>query len=85
MFNKRRLKDPIKINKPLNEIGSRPKLEPWHKQAQGPTKIKMKQVAQTKWGVYIHDVRKSWNVEKQKSFSALYGDIALLLPIQVDE
>ena len=28
------------------------KLEPRHKRAQGPTNIKMKQVAQTKWDVY---------------------------------
>ena len=41
-----------KINKQYNGIGSRPKLESRHKQAQGPTKIKTKQVAQTKWGIY---------------------------------
>ena len=41
-----------KINKPHNGIGSRPKLEPWHKQAQSPTNIKTKQVARTKWDVY---------------------------------
>ena len=40
-----------KINEQHNEIGSRPKLEPRHKRAQGPIKIKTKQVAQTKWGV----------------------------------
>ena len=39
-------------NKPHDGIDSRPKLEPWHEQAQGPTKIKTKQVARTKWGVY---------------------------------
>ena len=33
----------------------------------------------------VHDIWKSWNVEKQKAFLALYEDIALLLPIQVDE
>ena len=33
----------------------------------------------------VHDVRKGWNAKKQKAFSALYRDIALLLPIQVDE
>ena len=41
-----------KINKQHNETGSRPKLEPWHKWAQSPTNIKMKQVARTKWGIY---------------------------------
>ena len=41
-----------KINKQHNGIGSRPKLEPSHEQAQGPTKIKTKQIARTKWGVY---------------------------------
>ena len=33
----------------------------------------------------VHDVWKSWSLEKQKAFSALYGDITLLLSIQVDE
>ena len=33
----------------------------------------------------VHDVWKGWNAEKQKAFSVLYGDIALLLPIQVHE
>ena len=33
----------------------------------------------------VHDVWKSWSPEKQKVFSARYKDIALLLPIQVDE
>ena len=33
----------------------------------------------------VHNVWKGWNTEKQKAFSALYSDIALLLPIQVDE
>ena len=41
-----------KINKQHNRIGSSPKLEPRHKWVQGPTKIKMKQVARRKWGVY---------------------------------
>ena len=41
-----------KINKQHNVIGSRPKLEPRHKRAQGPTSIITKQVAQKKWGVY---------------------------------
>ena len=41
-----------KINKPHDEIGSRPKLEFWHKWAQGPINIKTKKVAQTKCGVY---------------------------------
>ena len=35
-------------------MGSKPKLEPYQKQAQSPTKIKTKQVARTKWGVYTH-------------------------------
>ena len=30
-------------------------------------------------------VNEVWNAEKQKAFSPQYGDIALLLPIQVDE
>ena len=41
-----------------------------------------------KWNIKIdevHDVWKGWNVEKKKAFSAWYGDIALLLSIQVDE
>ena len=33
----------------------------------------------------VHDVWKGWNHERQKAFLAWYGDIALLLPIQVDE
>ena len=33
----------------------------------------------------VHDVWKNWIFEMQKAFSARYGDIALLLPIQVDE
>ena len=41
-----------KINKSHNEIGSRPKLESYKKRAQSLTKIKTKQVAQIKWGVY---------------------------------
>ena len=41
-----------KISKQHNGISSKPKLEPRHKRAQGPTKIKEKQVASTKWGVY---------------------------------
>ena len=40
-----------KINKLHNKIGSRPKLEPRHKRAQGPTNIKIK-INRTKWGVY---------------------------------
>ena len=32
--------------------GSRSKLEPCQKWAQGPTKIKIRKVARTKWGVY---------------------------------
>ena len=28
---------------------------------------------------------KKWSIEKQKAFSAKYGDIALLLPFEVDE
>ena len=39
-------------NKKPNRIGSRPKLEPRHKRAQGPTNIKIKQIARTKWGIY---------------------------------
>ena len=41
-----------------------------------------------KWNIKVnevHDVWKSWNSEKQKAFSTKYVDIALLLPIQVDE
>ena len=41
-----------------------------------------------KWNIKtneLHDVWKEWNAEKQKAFLAQYGDIALLLPIQVDE
>ena len=41
-----------------------------------------------KWNIKVdelHDVWKSWSPEKQKAFSAKYGDIALLLSIQVDE
>ena len=41
-----------KINNQHNRIGSRPELEFGHKQAQGPTKIKTKQVARKKWCVY---------------------------------
>ena len=41
-----------KINEQHNVIGSRSKLEPRHKRAQGPTSIKTKRVARTKWGVY---------------------------------
>ena len=33
----------------------------------------------------VHNVWKSWSFEKKKAFSTLYEDIALLLPIQVDE
>ena len=33
----------------------------------------------------VHDVWKGWSPEKQKAFSAFYGDIVVLLPIQVDE
>ena len=33
----------------------------------------------------VHDVWKGWNPKRQKAFSARYEDIALLLPIQVDE
>ena len=46
-----------KINKTHNEIGSRPKLEPRHKRAQGPIKIKMK-IVWTKWGVYNQNEKK---------------------------
>ena len=53
IFNTKMTKRPDKINKTHNEIGSRPKLEPYQKQAQGPAKIKTTQVARTKWGVYI--------------------------------
>ena len=41
-----------------------------------------------KWNIKVdevHDIWKGWNVKNQKAFSALYGDIALLLPNQVDE
>ena len=38
-----------------NERGSRLKLEPCHKWAQGPIK-KMKQVTRTKWDVYMYVV-----------------------------
>ena len=41
-----------------------------------------------KWDIKVnglHDVWESWSTEKQKAFSAKYEDIALLLPIQVDE
>ena len=41
-----------------------------------------------KWNIKIDEVRdgwKGWNVEKKKDFSAQYRDIAILLPIQVDE
>ena len=37
-----------RLNNDINGLGSRPKLEPRHKQAQGPTKIKTEQVARTK-------------------------------------
>ena len=40
IFNTKMTKRPDKINKTHNEIGSRPKLEPYQKQTQGPTKIK---------------------------------------------
>ena len=33
----------------------------------------------------VRDVWKGWSSKKQKAFSARYGDITLLLPIQVDE
>ena len=33
----------------------------------------------------LHDVWKGWNAEKKRVFSVRYGDIALLLLIQVDE
>ena len=46
-----------------NKIVSRPKLEPWHKQAQSPTKVKAKQVAQTKWGVYTYHVYVSLEIK----------------------
>ena len=32
----------------------------------------------------VHDEWKRWNAEKQKAFSAQYGDITVLLPIRVD-
>ena len=52
-----------KINKPRNEICSRPKLEPWHKRTQSPTKIETKQVVWIEWGVYNTHliVLHSWN------------------------
>ena len=41
-----------------------------------------------KWNIKVEEVYnvwKWWNTEKQKAFLARYGDIALLLPIQVEE
>ena len=39
-----------KINEQHNRIGSRPKLKPLHKQAQGPTKIKNETSSPDKMG-----------------------------------
>ena len=33
----------------------------------------------------MHDVWEGWSIEKQKAFSTKYSDIALLLPMEVDE
>ena len=56
-----------KINKPHNEIGSRPKLEHWYKRAQGPTNIKVKQVTRTKWRVYT--INSSFKTRKPEPLS----------------
>ena len=41
-----------RLENDINGFGSRLKLEPSHKRAQGPTNIKTKLVARTKWDVY---------------------------------
>ena len=46
-----------RLDKTHNEIGSRPKLEPWYKWAQSPIKnIESNTVTRTKWGVYNKNI-----------------------------
>ena len=62
-----------KINKQHNVIGSRPKLEPRHKRAQGPTKSKTKSNPD-KMG-RLHNKKRIWkmNVKFDDGFLESYG------------